>query len=153
MRSCGAIRARLEAATSIRLTCDAVLILDFILYTLAGMYIDSVLPSAFREFGVPRERPLPPSLPPPCSTRCAYPATTPSSPAVPWYYPVLPSYWAETCGCCRCCRPRRGQRMPLLPAAQQHNEAKPPPPPPPPRWYHAIPGLGPRAVYMPNRNP
>lgn len=46
------------------------LIVDILLYLVLAWYLDQVLPSWAREFGVPR----------------------------PWYFPVLPSYWSEVCG-------------------------------------------------------
>ena len=99
------------------------LVFDFILYTLLGMYIDAVLPSRFREFGVP----------------------------LPWYYPALPSYWQETCGCCG--RPKRGQHVPLLPAGSSDPSKPAPRAGGGPRWLQWLPWCRPRAVYMPNRNP
>ncbi len=47
------------------------LILDIILYLSMAWYLDAVLPSWARDFGVPR----------------------------PWYFPVSPAYWREACRC------------------------------------------------------
>ena len=49
------------------------LILDTLLYLALAWYLDAVLPSWAREYGVPR----------------------------PWYFPVSPAYWGEACGCAR----------------------------------------------------
>ena len=46
-----------------------ILIFDIILYLALAWYLDAVLPSWAREYGVPR----------------------------PWYFPFLPSYWGECC--------------------------------------------------------
>jgi ATP-binding cassette subfamily A (ABC1) protein 3 len=46
------------------------LLLDVLLYLSFAWYLDAVLPSWARDFGVPR----------------------------PWYFPVSPSYWRESCG-------------------------------------------------------
>ena len=106
------------------------LVFDFILYTALGIYIDNVLPSRFREFGVP----------------------------LPWYYPVTASYWQGVFSCCG--RPKRGHRAPLLPSASGNDQqirsgahatggrvggA--------PAWLQWIPCFRPKPVYMPNRNP
>jgi ABC-type Na+ transport system ATPase subunit NatA len=47
--------------------------IDIFLYLLLAWYADAVLPSWAREFGVPR----------------------------PFYFPCMPSYWVECCGCSR----------------------------------------------------
>ena len=54
------------------------LVLDAVLYLSLAWYLDAVLPSWARDYGVPR----------------------------PWYFPCLPSYWRGACGCSRGAPPR-----------------------------------------------